>query len=127
MVLFTKWPSSVQSYLSSSDPPYVPAVQVGFSALLCSSAILTLESSSPIFILSQWWQQHVTQSHVVMFFFSFYYVCFFSFASQEYFSFSVFFFFLCFCLTMGTCEHFLFCLSLYADTMYLMSLRLSQC
>lgn len=56
----------VQFCLSSSDPSYVFAVQFGFSAPLSSSAILTLESISPISILSQRWQQHVTQSLLVM-------------------------------------------------------------
>lgn len=32
-----------------------------------------------------------------------------------------------FCLKMGTCEHWSLCSSLNADTMYLLSLRLSQC
>lgn len=62
---------------------HVFAVQFGFSALLCSSALLTLWSICPVSILSQGWPQHVTQSHVVMFWFVLDYVCFFCFASQE--------------------------------------------
>lgn len=73
MVLFSTaviiaWHGLFQSYRSSSDPSYVFAVQIGFSTLLCSSAILTLESISPSSILSNWWQQHGTQSHVVLLF-----------------------------------------------------------
>lgn len=135
MVLFSTavikaWHGLFQSYLSSSDPSYVFAVQIGFSALLCSSAILTLESISPISILSQWWQQHVTKiACSVVFLNYYYYIYFFCFASQEYISlrdsFSFCFVFLF--LKLGTCEHVSHCSSQYADTMYLLSFRLSQC
>lgn len=126
------WHGLSLSSISSSDPSSVFAVQFGFSALLCSSAILTLDLISPILISSHWWQQHVTQSHVVvccflsLFFLKHnYYTSLFCFASQEYVLFSLFFFFSF--LKMGTCEHLSLCSSLYADTMYLLSFRLSRC
>lgn len=103
------WPGLIQSYLSSSDPTCVFAVQFGFSALLCSSAILTLESISPVSMIEMF----------LIFYFVFFLIISVAFVLhlRNIFHLETFFFFFWFVgwfsvLKTGTCEHFPLCKSL---------------